>query len=205
MQKNKIIFLFVLLFSISGCVISQKADTVKVEKTGKKKSTYREARKATIMSAILPGLGQVYNRRWWKVPIVYAGLGGFGYLFYKNQIQYAYYGKNLKAENDGNPNTINETKYSSDQLLVLKNNYRKYRDLGFIGMSIIYIFNMIDANVGAHLRTFDVSDDLTLQIKPYSDLYRTNNSFGLQAGLSLNLKFKNKPRISRIYTDFDLR
>ncbi|HWY13247.1 MAG TPA: DUF5683 domain-containing protein [Bacteroidia bacterium] len=203
MRKNKIIFYFVLLFSISGLVISQKADTVKVDKKLSKKAIYREARKATIMSAIIPGLGQAYNRRWWKVPIVYAGLGGFGYLFYINQRQYAFYAKNLKAENDGDPNTINETKYSSDQLLVLKNNYRKNRDLGFIGMSIIYIFNMVDANVDAHLRTFDVSDDLTLQIKPYSNVYCLNNSVGLQTGLSLNLKFRKKPQISRIYTDYD--
>ncbi len=190
MQKNKIIFFFVLLFSVSGFIISQTADTVKVEKKATKKSTYREARKATIMSAILPGLGQVYNRRWWKVPIVYAGLGGFGYLFYTNQLEYAKYSKYLKAENDNDPTTINETKYSSDQLLVIKTGYRKNRDLGFIGMSIIYVFNLVDANVDAHLRTFDVSDDLTLQIKPYSNVYCFNNSVGVQTGLSLNFKFK---------------
>jgi hypothetical protein len=202
-QKHTFIF-FVTLVFLSLNSFSQE-DTVKVDKKKNNKAIYGEARKATIMSAIVPGLGQAYNRKWWKVPIVYAGLGGFGYLFYTNQQNFAFYGKNLKAENDGDPNTINETKYSSEQLLSLKNDYRKYRDLGVIGCAIIYVFNIIDANVDAHLKTFDVSDDLSLELKPYSDFYSFNNSFGLQTGVSLNLKIKNKPQISRIYTDYDLR
>lgn len=203
MQKLKFIFFIAVVF-FSVDAFSQ-ADTIKVEKKNTKKSIYREARKATIMSAVVPGLGQAYNRKWWKVPIVYAGLGGFGYLFYTNQQNFSYYGKNLKAENDGDANTINETIYNSDQLLNLKNDYRKYRDLGVIGCTIIYVFNIIDANVDAHLKTFDVSDDLSLELKPYSNFYSFNNSYGLQTGLSLNLKIKNKPQISRIYTDYNLR
>jgi hypothetical protein len=196
-------FLFILFFGCTAVLISQ-TDTVS-EKKINKKAVYREARKATVMSAILPGLGQVYNRKWWKVPIIYAGLGGFGYLLTTNQAKYNYYGKNLKYENDGDPNTINETKYNSDQLLTLKNDYRKYRDLGLIGCAIIYALNIVDANVDAHLKTFDVSDNLGLEIKPYNNLYCFNGSFGLQTGLSLNLKIKTKPQISRIDADFNLR
>ena len=190
MTTNKIIFFLIITFLSCGFTSVAQTDTLKVEKTKNKKAIYREARKATIMSAIIPGLGQAYNRKWWKVPIVYAGLGGFGYLFYTNQQQFSFYGKNLRAENDNDANTINETGYSSDQLLVLKNDFRKYRDLGVIGCSIIYLFNIIDANVDAHLKTFDVSDDLSLQIKPYSNVYCFNNSVGIQTGVSLNLKFK---------------
>ncbi len=181
-----ILFLFFSLLTFN--VNSQ--DTLKVDKKGKNKAIYREARKATIMSAIIPGLGQAYNRKWWKVPIVYAGIGGFGYLFYNNQAQFTYYGNNLRYENDGDPNTINETKYNSDQLLSLKNDFRKYRDLGVIGCAIIYVLNIVDANVDAHLKTFDVSDDLSLEIKPYNNVYCFNNSVGMQTGVSLNLKFK---------------
>ncbi len=201
MPNTKFIFFLVIVF-LSFICFSQNGDTLKVEKKQNQKAIYGEARKATIMSAILPGLGQVYNRKWWKVPIVYAGLGGFGYLLVSNQKKYNFYGKNLKAENDGDPNTINETKYNSSQLLTLKNDYRRYRDLGVIGCAIIYILNMVDANVDAHLKTFDVSDDLSLELKPYSNFYSFNNSFGLQTGLSLNLKIKNKPRIARINTNY---
>lgn len=191
MDRSKIIILLSLLFSVlTFKAVSQEKDTLKVEKKEKKKAIYREARKATIMSAVIPGLGQAYNRKWWKVPIVYAGIGGFGYLFYTNQTKYSFYGKNLKAENDGDPNTINETKYNSDQLLVLKNDYRKYRDLGIIGCVIVYALNIVDANVDAHLKTFDVSDDLSLEIKPYSNIYCFNNSMGMQNGITLNLKFR---------------
>ena len=188
MQKLKFIFFIVLVF-FSVNTFSQ-SDTVKVDKNKNKKAIYGEARKATIMSAIIPGLGQAYNRKWWKVPIVYAGLGGFGYLFYSNQQNFAFYGKNLKAENDGDPNTINETKYNSDQLLTLKSEYRRYRDLGVIGCAIIYVLNIVDANVDAHLKTFDVSDDLSLELKPYNNVYCFNNKMGIQTGISLNLKFK---------------
>ena len=197
MQKLK--FIFFLAFVFFSVNTFSQSDTVKVDKNKNKKAIYGEARKATIMSAIIPGLGQAYNRKWWKVPIVYAGLGGFGYLFYTNQQNFSFYGKNLKAENDGDPNTINETKYNSDQLLTLKSEYRRYRDLGVIGCAIIYVLNIVDANVDAHLKTFDVSDDLSLELKPYSNFYSFNNSYGLQTGLSLNLKIK--PRISRMNTN----
>jgi hypothetical protein len=170
--------------------VAGQEDTVKVDKKKNRKAIYGNARKATIMSAILPGLGQAYNRKWWKVPIVYAGLGGFGYLFYYNQSRFSYYSKNLRAEYDENPETINETDYNGDQLLILKNDHRKYRDLGVIGLAAIYAFNIIDANVDAHLKTFDVSDDLSLKIRPYSSLYCIHNSIGIQSGISLSLNFK---------------
>mgnify|MGYP001587234047 CR=1 FL=1 len=197
MVKHNFILFFVLVFF--GLIGFSQDDTVKVVKKKNNKAIYGEARKATIMSAIIPGLGQAYNRKWWKVPIVYAGIGGFGYLFYTNQQQFNYYGKNLRYENDGDPSTINETKYNSDQLLSLKSDFRKYRDLGVIGCAIIYVLNIVDANVDAHLKTFDVSDDLSLEIKPYSNVYCFNNSLGMQTGVSLNLKFK--PRIARIDTN----
>ncbi|MGZ3933253.1 MAG: DUF5683 domain-containing protein, partial [Bacteroidia bacterium] len=106
-------------------------DTVKVEKD--KKKIYRQARVATVMSAVVPGAGQFYNRKFWKPPIIYAGLAGFGYMFVHNLQQFKFYSDNLRAENDNDPSTINVTKYNSDQLLGLKTQYRKYRDIGIIG------------------------------------------------------------------------
>ncbi len=186
-------FLLKFLFSLAFCLCfslngSSQADTVKTEKK-KNKETYRYARIATVMSAVLPGAGQVYNKKYWKVPIVYAGLGGFGYLVVVNQTKFNYYSKNLRALNDNDESTINESGYSGDNLVRLKAQYRKSRDLGLIGCAAIYILNIIDANVDAHLRTFDVSDDLSLQIKPYSNFYSFNNSFGIQTGIAVNLKF----------------
>ncbi len=186
-------FLLLALSFISFSAFSQ-SDTTKVEKKLDKKAVYGSARKASVMSAILPGLGQAYNRKFWKIPIVYAGLGGFGYLFYVNQQKFKYYSNNLKWENDNDPNTLNTTHdpvLNTDQLLAEKAQYRKRRDLGVIGFAIFYFVNIIDANVDAHLKTFDVSDDLSLNIKPYVNYTSVGNAKPcLQNGICLQLNFK---------------
>jgi hypothetical protein len=143
---------------------------------------YAAPRKASIMSAIVPGLGQVYNRKYWKVPLIYGGLGGLGWLFSVNNTEYQFYRRNLKAVYDDDPATINETFYDADQLQKEKNYYKKIRDLAAIGMGAIYLLNIVDANVDAHLRTFDVSDDLSLRADPWF-------APGLGAGLRVTLKF----------------
>lgn len=142
------------------------------------------------MSAILPGLGQAYNKKYWKLPIIYAGLGGFTYMFITNNEQYKFYRKNLIALNDDDPNTDNTTRYSSDQLQVQKVAYRKNRDFAAIGIAVIYILNIIDANVDAHLKTFDVSDDLSIHVRPWQTIYSTGLGYKGAAGFSVKLNFK---------------
>lgn len=139
------------------------------------------------MSACLPALGQIYNRKYWKAPVIYLALGGLGYWGVTNQIKYNYYSNNLAALYDDDVNTVNETIYNSDQLIIQKRDYRKYRDYAIIAGVLVYLINIIDANVDAHLKTFDVSDDLSLQVNPYSNFDYNNK---LQAGLTLKLKFK---------------
>ena len=187
-----IFFIFLFAFSFTK---AQQSDSLKIEKTdslkNKKavtKAIYSSARKASIMSAILPGLGQAYNKKYWKMPIIYAALGGLGYWGVTNHTKYKYYSNNLRAEYDDDPNTVNTTLYSNSQLIVLKNDYKKYRDVAIIAGTVVYLINIIDANVDAHLKTFDVSDDLSLQVKPYSNIDYYNNR--LYTGLTLKLKFK---------------
>ena len=150
-----------------------------------KKAIYGSARKATIMSACFPGLGQIYNRKYWKAPVIYAAIGGIGYWGITNQIKYKYYSNNLKSQVTY---SVNATPYKNiDDLVTQKKYYQKYRDISIMLGALVYLINIIDANVDAHLRTFDVSDDLSLQLNPYSNLSYNNK---LQAGLSLKLKFK---------------
>lgn len=139
------------------------------------------------MSAVFPGLGQIYNRKYWKAPVIYAALGGLGYWGVTNQVKYKYYSDNLRYENDDDESTVNGTLYSSSQLIDQKRYYRKYRDIAIMAGALVYLVNIIDANVDAHLKTFDVSDDLSLQVNPYSNFDNNNK---LQAGLTLKLKFK---------------
>lgn len=162
------------------------ADTVKAKKQVKK-AIYGKARTAAILSAIIPGAGQAYNRQYWKMPIVYAALGGLGYWAYSNNKNYKYYSNNLRAIYDDDPNTNNSSRYSADQLITEKNGVKKYRDMALILCGVAYALNIIDANVSAHLKTFDVSDDLSLQFKPYSTIGYNNT---LQTGLSIKLNFK---------------
>jgi hypothetical protein len=152
-----------------------------------RKAIYGDARKATIMSAVFPGLGQIYNRKYWKAPVIYAALGGLGYWGVNNHIQYKYFSNNLRYEYDDDPGTVNLTGYNSAQLIEQKKYHQKYRDIAVMLGILVYLVNVIDANVDAHLKTFDVSDDLSLQLNPYSNFDNNNK---LQAGLTLKLKFK---------------
>ena len=168
--------------------INSITDSTKLAKANKKK-IYSGPRKASILSAVLPGLGQVYNRKYWKVPIVYAGLGGFGYMFYFNNAQYNDFRKEVRAAYDNDPATLYDTRYSPDQLQILKLYYRKYRDIAIIGMGVVYLVNIIDANVDAHLKTFDVSDDLSINVEPWYQIITKGNSFKSATGLTFKFSF----------------
>jgi len=187
------LFLFLGLLAFSAfCGHAQQADTTAPAKVLDKKAIYGSARKAAIMSACLPGLGQIYNHKVWKVPIIYAALGGLTYGFIQNNKQYNYYRKNLIALNDGDSSTNNTTPLTQHGLVAQKNSYRRYRDLCIIGGVVVYVLNIIDANVDAHLRTFDVSDDLSLRIKPYTNFNMMSGpgNGSIQNGLSFQLTFK---------------
>ncbi len=151
------------------------------------KTIYYSPRKAAILSACLPGLGQAYNKKYWKMPIIYGVLGGIAYWGVTNHQQYKFYSRNLTAIYDEDEHTINTTFYSSSQLVTQKKYYKKYRDMAIMVVALAYFINIIDANVDAHLKTFDVSDDLSLQLNPYSTFDASNH---LQTGLTLKLNFK---------------
>lgn len=186
-----ILFLLSLLFPALAQQdsLTRSNDSITKVKEDRKK-TYSGPRKASIMSAILPGLGQIYNRKIWKVPIIYAGLGGLGYMFVVNNQQYVYYRKNLIAENDNDPATINNTRWDSQNLQTQKITYRKRRDIAVVGIALLYILNIVDANVDAHLKTFDVSDDLSMSIDPWQSIYSTGSGYRSATGLSIKLNFK---------------
>ena len=123
-------------------------------------------RKATILSAILPGAGQVYNRKYWKVPLVYAGLGATAYYINHNNSNYKKYNEALLRRYDTDSTNELYTEISSDNLRILSDGYRRNRDLSFAAATIVYVLNIIDAHVDAHLFTFNVDDNLTLKIEP---------------------------------------
>ena len=191
----KILLIYIFSLFAFTTVQAQQNDSIttayKNDSLSKKrvvnKAIYSKARKATIMSACLPGLGQLYNKKYWKTPVILAAIGGISYWGITNHNQYKFYSKNLKAENDGDASTLNSTNFQNDKLILQKNYYKKYRDIAVMAGLAVYFLNIIDANVDAHLKTFDVSDDLSLQIKPYSNIDYNNT---LQTGVSFKLNFK---------------
>lgn len=184
-MRYVLIILFLLPASIVFC--QTPVDTISKPV---KKNTKHSPKTATILSAVIPGAGQIYNRKYWKVPFIYAGLGGLGYVFYNAQQNYSYYQKNLRHEADTDPGTINETGFGITELQSEKIRYRKQRDLFAFGLIAVYALNIIDANVDAHLKTFDVSDDLSLIIKAKPLFTPSAKGGGLTAGLNISLRWK---------------
>ena len=160
---------------------------------------------ATMYAAILPGLGQIYNKRYWKLPLLYGGAAALCYAVHFNG---KYYKKYRNAYRDfviGDPNNksyedivINktnltvedvETTYRTWFTTVLRNKkdyYRRYRDLSYFGLIGLYVVQIIDAAVDAHFYTFDVTDDLSLQWQPTIEPTPDGRS---NVGASLCIKF----------------
>lgn len=133
-------------------------------------------KKAAIMSACLPGLGQAYNHfalgvrfSWIKIPIIYAGFGGLAYGFAWNQNYVAKYRDALRLRYDDDSTTIDQfyPRYTDNDLVTLKNYYQRYRDMCVIGAAALYTLQILDAAVDAHLSTFDVGDNLSMSISPH--------------------------------------
>lgn len=147
-------------------------------------------KKATWLSVFVPGAGQIYNKKYWKAPIVWAGIGTALYLSQDYRNQYHFWRDQYVKRIDGDSTTVDEYPGASDASLQdIKDTYRVRMETAYIVAGAIYILQILDANVDAQLMTFDVSDDLSLQMEPYAHPYRGNQAV---MGLTLRLNFKNK-------------
>ena len=147
--------------------------------------------KATLYSTVLPGLGQIYNHKWWKVPIIYAGFGVMTYFIWSNTDEYLIYRSAYIEKVNGNTNGNYSDlvgKYSEDELLSSSEYYRRNLELSILITALWYILNIIDATVDAHLYTYDINEDLSLKISP-GLLPPAANTFSIQPGIKLSLSF----------------
>lgn len=210
-MKNWVLLGLILLFS--GRIAAQtesKKDSLKTGKSPavaldsttlaltdslkKVKKKWMPVPKTATRLALIPGAGQLYNRDYWKAPIVYLALGGGLYTYYLNTIKYhdfldayksfyildknsADYGKKKKELSSADAkvrvrvrNLLNtNSEYfdaTEDQIIRQKNYWRRNRGFAIIVTGLIYTLSIIEANVAAHLKTFDLSDDLTLNVSP---------------------------------------
>ena len=156
--------------------------------------------KATIYSAVLPGLGQIYNRKWWKVPFIYGGFAALGYYINYNNQQYKINKQAYLDMADKDPLTnsyqkfyddiVNELDPPSNWEKIFKtriSTYSRRRDLYIIGAVGFYLINILDANVNAHFIDFDISEDLTFHFEPLPSDPLTNTPI---PGMTLVYKFK---------------
>ncbi|MEO5572338.1 MAG: DUF5683 domain-containing protein [Bacteroidia bacterium] len=187
-MKLSIFFLFILT-AISQLAFAQtKTDSIETVAKVDSVIVKHSPTKATLLSLILPGAGQFYNKKYWKIPVIYAGLAGMGYLVHYNNESYQQYKEAYNQRLDGDPGTIDPYVgiYSDDDLKTLKDYYRRNRDLSYIVGGVIYILNIIDADVDAHLFYFNVNDDLSMNLKPSINFSSQNKPV---TGLNLTFNF----------------
>lgn len=178
--------------------------TIKAAKKNRKGKTLRpnhSPQKATIMSACLPGLGQIYNGKWWKTPIIYGGFGALAYFDATNIIKYKNYllayrcstGNLKEGEIPTEEALALAESYSSDQLQSYKNKYLRNVEIFSLIMAVWYGLNIVDACVDGHLYYYDVSEDLSISIEPYlprNDVPTPINIGYTQLGISLKFNLK---------------
>ncbi|GAB3644174.1 hypothetical protein GCM10027423_48110 [Spirosoma arcticum] len=155
-------------------------------------------RQATLRSLMLPGLGQAYNGQYYKIPFIYGGFGAIGYFFvrYRRLSREAATGYRRLLYGDVTPSdTIPVTEVlingsvfrRATQAKAAYDFYRRYRDLNVILAVVIYAVNAVEANVAAHLKTFDLSDDISMRIEP---TVLPMPGTGLVPGIRVALTFK---------------
>lgn len=130
-------------------------------------STYRaqhKPNKATFMSSLVPGLGQYYNQKYWKIPIIYGGFTGLIYYASYNNYVYKKYRREYKWATDDDERTVSQ--YPAANTERLKDTWRRYRDICFIGIGALYLLQVIDANVDAHFFDFTIDKDLSIKADP---------------------------------------
>lgn len=195
--------LFVLLILISCNLFGQelKVDSTKITEVPVNAEKVHSPKRATIYSAILPGLGQAYNKKYWKIPIIYAGFGTIGYFIGWNNRYYNTYKLAYSDLTDDDPTTdsyndLEATKYYDlddptdfnnfkSGLSKQQDYYRRNRDLLIISIVGFYGLNLIDASVDAHLFDFDISEDLSLNWQPSVQTFEKQ----LVYGVSCNFNF----------------
>lgn len=146
--------------------------------------------------SIIPGCGQIYNKKYWKLPIVYGALGISSYFVYDFAHQMVQYKNEFINRRDGHLDKLNPdfSIYTDENILAMRSLYRRRMEITVAVTAILYILNIVDAVVDAHLYFFDISDDLSLRVTPqiepnsYAASQYNKNSFNYGVNLTLNFK-----------------
>lgn len=141
--------------------------------------------KATMYSAVIPGLGQIYNKRYWKLPIIYGAAGIFIYQINYHNDEYNKYRNAYREMSNGTIDKF-EVYTSTETLKNIKDTYRRNRDLSVIGLAAVYLINILDATVDAHFYNYEINQNLTMRVAPTTIPMTVvpENSIGLTCSFS---------------------
>lgn len=142
--------------------------------------------RSAFYSAILPGLGQAYNGSYWKIPLVYAGIGTSLYLVIQNDSEYNRYRDAYKRRLAGFTDDEFQDILENDGLINAQKQFRQNKEFAILATVAFYLLNIVDANVDAHLRQFDVSKDLSLRPNFEPNYLSGNIDYGLTLNFKLN-------------------
>jgi len=184
--KNIFFILTVLLLAIpSFAQQTEVKDTLTAKPLPDYKYDALAPSKAAFYSGILPGLGQIYNKKYWKAPIVWGGIGIGIYSYSFNQGKYTEYRNAYKDLLAGKELTGRLEGLDADRLIRAQKFHQRNRDLSALVSMGLYILNIVDANVDAHLKQFNVDDNLSL--RPELQQNTIDNKYNM--GLTLSYKF----------------
>jgi hypothetical protein len=158
------LFVYAALLLLCSRVNGQSDSAAKTEKTPLRLfylGTPHSPTKAGIYSAVIPGAGQLYNRKFWKFPVVYAGMGAATYLMLDQRAKMRQL--NLQFEK---AYTINKDTILDANLISERDNHRRMRDFGILAMTAVYALQIIDATVDAHFFRFNIDQNLSARVHP---------------------------------------
>lgn len=183
-MQNQLILLF--LFLGLSSIFAQGKDKI-VLKDSLKSETIDPLRpaKAAFYSAVLPGLGQIYNKKYWKVPLVYAAIGTSTYFYIDNQKKYNLYRDEYKNRLEGGKSDSEFlARLTESQLTSAQKEYQRYRDLSALFIVGFYVLNIIDANIDAALSQFNVDERLAFKPTVIKNDINLKNDFGFALNYS---------------------
>ena len=193
MRTSTLVIFIFFLFGTGICSIEaqdslrwdQKAATFIID-TLLESNTYRNPKKATILSAVLPGAGQAYNRQYYKIHVIYGAMIGVMYAADFNKRQYDLYSSLYENRLLGIEDDPDFAQYPTAALKNARDESRKNMELSYIGLGFVYLLNVVDAYVSSHLSSFDVTEDLSFRPKLY-DINLISNSPYPCIGIKIDL------------------